>query len=789
MEKSIKRASIMRLLFAGIVLLIFTIIGNKVLKDDFGEVMTWWLTLVLLGITFYPLSMVIFGKFRDGGWIFSKGIGLALSGWLLWYLSSVRIFKFTRTNAVITIGICLALNLVLVYFMGKKKKLEFNMEKLSCAAVSEALFFMLFISWCFLKGFKPEAYGTEKFMDYGFMTTMMRSEYMPPQDLWLSGENINYYYLGQYLATYFTKLSGVTVGRGYNLFLMTVAAFGFTMPYSIISNVASVFIKDKYGDSSRRYGAFAPICGAVAGIAVSFSSNMQFTLYKYVLPKVRDLLGITEMAKNLDYEFPSYWFPNATRYIGYFPETTDKTIHEFPLYSFVLGDLHAHVANIIFVLTVVAILLAWTMYRKDQEKLDFKQELLRPEILLLGFFVGLFHMTNYWDYPIYFVVSGAVILFSNLKKYRFTIKAVWLTAAHAAEILLISAIVCLPFTLSFDQISSEINLCSDHTPLYQLIILWGVPALSVIAFVINRIGDLKERGYFGEGSAETITVKVGDRTKTKVIKRCGLFVWMDKLSTSDMFVTILGLCALGLVLIPELVYVKDIYTGDYKRANTMFKLTYQAYILFGLAMGYMLPKLLIFIKKRGLRIFSGILLVMLFSTSLYFFESTKAWFGDYTDLSRYKTLDASAFIENESKADAELIAWLNENVEGTPVVLEKNGASYSFHERVSVLTGLPTVLGWKTHEWLWRSSRGTEYPPELTEREQDIEAIYCSNNEAIVRSLIDKYDITYIYVGKLEMEGFDSAVNAEFLKSLGTVVAEHKKGDGEKYDSFIVKVK
>ena len=42
--------------------------------------------------------------------------------------------------------------------------------------------------------------------------------------------------------------------------------------------------------------------------------------------------------------FPNmYWYPNATRFIH-------NTIHEFPLYSFVVSDLHGHVLDIPIVL-------------------------------------------------------------------------------------------------------------------------------------------------------------------------------------------------------------------------------------------------------------------------------------------------------------------------------------------------------------------------------------------------------------------------------------------------------
>ena len=88
------------------------------------------------------------------------------------------------------------------------------------------MFFSLFMFFTYIRCFKPYAYGTEKFMDYGFMTTMMRSDYMPPQDFWFSGTKLNYYYVGQFMAAFLTRLSFVNVSHGYNLMLMMVAAFG-----------------------------------------------------------------------------------------------------------------------------------------------------------------------------------------------------------------------------------------------------------------------------------------------------------------------------------------------------------------------------------------------------------------------------------------------------------------------------------------------------------------------------------------------------------------------------------
>ena len=88
---------------------------------------------------------------------------------------------------------------------------------------------------------------------------------------------------------------------------------------------------------------------------------MHYVIYAQIIPLIEKLTGK---------EVSSYWFPDATRYIGYNPyREEDRTIHEFPCYSFVLGDLHAHVINVFLVLTVLGILYSWNedKFRKKLE--------------------------------------------------------------------------------------------------------------------------------------------------------------------------------------------------------------------------------------------------------------------------------------------------------------------------------------------------------------------------------------------------------------------------------------
>ncbi len=853
----------------GFATLIF--IAKKLFEDEFSLVINWWLILLASGLAFLPLTMLVLRRFKDSGWLFSKVIGVAVSGWFMWLLASVKIMKFGSLQCWISVGICFALNVVLYLLYIHKRRntedfvlFENPQETVTHMALTELLFLLAFIIWNYIKAFRPEAYGTtEKMMDYGFMKAMFKSDYMPPEDMWLAGQPINYYYVGQFLATYLTKLAGTGVEYGYNFSLNMLAAFGFALPCSIVFNASWNFKSDKEKLKDR---VFPYVAAGISGLAVSIAGNMHYCIFNNLAPILRSIIGVQGLADKADYTFSGYWFPNATRYIGYNPETNDKTIHEFPSYSFVLGDLHAHVLNIMFVLTVIAILLGLILQRKkelegamqkglyleDRSKKGVAgfslKEIFQPQIILCGFFTGLFHTTNFWDYPIYFVVSGAIILFVNCRLYNFSKRTLLLTLFHAVIVIVTGDLMSLPFTLNFNQIASQLNICETHTPLYQLLILWGLPVIVTLVFLGALIKEKKE------------IVCNPARTNEEPGRKNVLFRFIANLNLSDMFILTLGLCAIGLVLLPEIVYVKDIYSGDYKRANTMFKLSYQAFIMFGMVMGYSLTKF-VFYSKKGLRVFGIIALYFLISTFGYFDNATKAWFGDYNfvtedgaiakDLDfvltiayyvlfgilavsifylfeakrkkykqliafsllgmfamsvviilfgsyfvkndRYKHLNSGVYLENENYDDFLATNWINENIEGRPVLLEANGNSYTYFERISTITGLPTILGWRTHEWLWQStSEEGGLPDIVAEREEDIEDIYTSDDYGYVMELLRKYNVEYIYVGGCEREKFNGddkpEINIPMLLQTGSVCYPEDFDASDTSGTFIIKV-
>lgn len=752
MEKKLM-AGIKGLLLAGVLL------GSRwLLGEDSVVFFRWWLAVLLLGIGALPVTGKLFASFRDGGWLVSKVLGIAGAGFLTWFLVCCKL-------AVFTVPVCLGLSIGLYLLVwgaalwksrrrtggGEDKKVQgyriFIPGEPGDILDGELIFTLFFLIWTYFAGFHPAAYGTEKFMDYGFMMAMMRSKTLPAKDLWYAGGVLNYYYGGQYFAVFLTKLTGTQVAQTYNLMRTLVAGFAYALPFVLVRQM----ILDIRGYQMKHREGAAVTGGLLAGAGVSLAGNMHYVMVGKLLPWIRKIFGMPEG----DY---TYWFPNSTRYIGYYPAENDKTIHEFPSYSFVLGDLHAHVVNVMFVLTVICLIYAMVQHYRNYKctvngtqcqnsgreyyRKIVKDALLEPYVWVFSFFIGLFHWTNYWDFVIYFVMGGLGVIYCNYLKFgesgepggwkRGLLVTGSVSLLHAVWVMIWGSIFALPFTLQFETMVSGIALAQNHSRPYQWWLIWGLPFLVTILYAVCVFRDRKEETELPEAS--------------------------------DFFGVILGFSAVGLILIPELVYVRDIYEKEFARSNTMFKLTYQAFIMFGILMGYAFVRLWIKQRCRLRKLLTAVGFVGFAGCCFYIATAVHSWFGQVWDPNQYQGLDAAAFLETSFSEDASAIRWLNENVQGNPVVLEANGDSYSDYERVSAMTGLPTILGWYVHEWLWRG--GTE---ELNQRIGLVETVYTSDQPELVGSILEEYEVEYIFVGRMEREKF-TGLNETALRELGTVV-------------------
>lgn len=718
---------------------------------DLLNIFWWWVIFFLIGLTFLPLTISLFKTFFDKGYIFSKILGILLISYTVWLLGSLKLLPFTYLNIFLIIALFLLINLALF-----KKNAGYSLSKahLKIFAVEEALFTLGLFFWSYVKSFEPSIHGLEKYMDFGFINSVLRTEYLPPPDMWLAPFSINYYYFGHFVTALLIKISNIAPAITYNL--MLAALFGLTLAasFSIGANLYYFF-----SSRSKTSSAILVLSGLLSAFLVTLGGNLH-TIYAFFKDYLPPENPVPFWQLPFSFNFSSYWYPNATRFIP-------NTIHEFPIYSFVVSDLHGHVLNIPFVLLIIALLI----------KIFFSSIIHNSYLLILGLLIAVFLMTNVLDGPIYllgiFLILLAKRLFINSSLKINFIQSLVIVSKQSAIILFLAIIFSLPFWLSFKPFGSGIGvLCApkiltnvgslgpllfevDHcsrSPFWMMMILWGFPYSLILGFTFYVFN-------FKFSSLKVVfkSCLSADRFKISNLK-------LRSNNPTNILIMVLIVFATILILIPEFVYVKDIYPAHY-RANTVFKFGYQAFIILGLISGYMLTRLISNIKDQISKISYSIFLIFalcaLILVSIYPYFAINSYFGG---LKNYQGLDGLKYLSNPYPEDYQAILWLNKNIKGQPVILEAQGDSYTDYARVSSNTGLATVIGWPVHEWLWRGSYD-----EAGKRSDEVTEMYESTDINLTKELLKKYKVEYVFLGDLERQKYQN-LNQEKFNQLGKVI-------------------
>jgi len=691
----------------------------------------WYITLLAIGIVFTPLTKKVFKNFNfDFGYPFAKTLGIILLSYFVFVLGIVKIIPFDRLALIFSLCLFAIINWF-IYRKNVSRVETQNFASLRIIIFEEILFIFCLFFWIFIRSQEPSIHGLEKFMDFGFINSILRTEFFPPKDIWYSPEPINYYYFGHLSGALLIKLSNIKASIGYNLILSTIFAQGVTQIFSLVINIIK-----RYDQKLNQFKAI--IYGLIGAYLVNLGGNLH-TIYLFTkgypnetpIPFWKIFSGFNPTA---------YWYPNATRFIPF-------TIHEFPSYSYVVADLHGHVFDIPFVLLTLGFLF---IFFTTTKKLRTDAKFCVSTTIFLGFMTAVHYMTNAFDGPIYILLTLIIFFFMFGISVKFLINTVSLIVSFI--------IFSLPFSWFFKPFVSGIGVnCSPKflteigkiwpfifekgncqiSPIWMLFVLWGFFWISFGIFLIIK-------SSFAKASAD---------------KQLNNFLFI--LFSFGIFLTI----------IPEFFYIKDIYPAHF-RANTMFKLGYQAFSMMGLA-SIVTFYLLKNIKKSIVYyLLSIVFVVFLFFPSVYPYFSVPSYYGQ---LNRKVQLDGQVWLKDNNLEDNEIIDYLNKNEKGQPVILEAQGDSYTDYGRISAFTGLPTVAGWWVHEWLWRGSSDI-----VGKRIPEVVSLYESNNISETKSLINKYQIKYVVISRLERQKYPNLFEKKWLK-IGKLIFKSSNGFGALY--------
>ncbi len=676
--------------------------------ETFLFIVYCWLAATVLQCVMMPILVPRLRNYlADGGWAVGRISIWLLMGIALWTCAHRDIPANSLTGITMMFLIMAALSFQRFQAF-REEIIDFLRASWKIILIEEFLFAFGLAFFTMVRCYNPQIIGLEKFEDLGFMSSYLRSPTLPAADMWLSGEKINYYSFGHFLGAFMTRLWNIDMVISYNLLLGLLFGLVFMQSFSVVVNLLQ-------SRSGEKISLVPSILGGVLGaMLLCLGGNTQTFWY---------------FLKHGNWQ--GYWYPDATRFIEY-------TIHEFPAYSFVVSDLHAHLWGLPIVLLFLTMTIVW--YRSFLHEKSPK--VFYSFSIVLGVVWGVMGMTNTWDAAIYAVF----LVFLGMTLVCWQPRRISSILISAFIIIIVAVGISSSWWIHFKPFSNGVGRVTTGSPWWQLLVLWtGHGVLSGLAIVVAAMSlwHFRKKSNPDGWQKSNFTLILG----------LGILAWI-------------------LLIIPEVIYIKDIYAG-HVRANTMFKFTYQSVVVFSLVIGWLFGYVLkpspyhqkvLREESRGALI--AIIVVVTATMMVYPFFGYRDFYNGFKE---FKGLNGMMWIKEQYPSDYDAILWMRKKIKEQPVILEAVGDSYSSFARVSTYTGLPTVIGWRVHEWLWR---GTYDIP--GKRSADVQVIYESPLSEDAARLLNEYQVEYIFVGSKEREAYPK-MDVEQLKQLGQIV--FKSGD------------
>jgi YYY domain-containing protein len=758
-----------------------------------SDAFAWWWLIQLIGLIGFPVTFQVFRFLPDRGYNFAKIVGLLGLSFLAWIGASLHVIPNDRWSLVLILGLLAVISLAIATLTRAQLR-EFLARRWLYVLGSEALFTLAFAVALLLRTDVVDLLPGERPTDAGLMNAIIRADYFPPKDPWLSGHDVNYYYFGHLMVTELAMLGDVPVRIAFNLGLGLIAALSvsaaFGLTYNLLATRASSAV-------SFTFALAAPFLllivsnleGLFELLAVHDIGSSGF----YHLVDIHGLDGPRESSEWYPTEW--YWTLRATNFVN---GSVDR---QFPFAKFMYGELHSENLAIPLVLLVMGF--ALNFWYSTSGFLRLKSGVLLPAVFTALAMGGL-AVAQPWYVPallalLAVVLAGRCYLESRTLSLRTLRPAVLLTLLVAV----LAVLIYFPFYYSADFGSIKgfiLETGSGATQPHHFFYMWlplgwlagvlvsavaaragpvrrtitaaALPALAVLALWATMLlfdagpGALVDDIIDRAANASWLTVLILGAFLT-----ASVFVFFQHLARAEgrgpgsgtAFALVLVALATLLLLGVEFFWVDDGSLEAMGAAiygsigfNTYIKANFLAWFFLSIGGAYGLYRLLAVASPRTLALRAArwsaltIAAVVIGLGLIYPVTSTL-----YTTrlFNEPRHLDMLWGMRAGTPAEYEAILWLGDNVSGTPTVLEAVGDSYTPFARVSANTGLPTVLGWPAHEAHWR---GGSWEPQAGRREA-VERIYETTDPAEAKALLDQYDVEYVYVGPLEREAYGEA--------------------------------
>lgn len=787
-----------------------------------SQVLAFWAAALLVAVAALPITFALLRRLPDAGTGLSFAAGLLLSGWTYFILRTASVLPPGRGGYLLAVA---AVAIVSAAVAGRDRRfagtVRFQWPSLIAVA---GLFTLFFFGYVAFRGYNPEIVGTEQPMDFLYLNATLESDDYPPRDPWLAGKRASYYYFGYLQVGLLTRLADVPSSIGYNLGL----AYTFAASATGIASLAVALGRWVFGPRLRVWAPGAAVAAIVLLLAVgSLSAIFEWSaaherynerLYRWMGVEWLLPCEIGDPATEC-YEGPAgqprtdSWYPTEFWFWWRGSRIIPGTITEFPFFSFLLGDLHPHVMAIPVVLLALGLALAWWRGRR---RLDWRTHVRAPwPGIAVALVLGGLAFQNTWDVITFCCVFAGAVLLRNLRRER-ALPAIGNSLTYLAPVFVLAVIAYLPWYLTFSSQASGLyayvgegtrpaHAFLQFGPLLAAALValtWALrgtnprvlldslafalpaPLLPFLGWALLAAarGDL-HNGFEARGAGGWVTLAAYGVATWLLAGATIATAWRRSAAAG-----VVALAGVGALLLygAELFLIKDIFFDSAPRLNTVFKLSYQAWVLLSLAGGVALAVAV----RRAMQLrptfawLAAPALVLVAAGLVYPLIAMPNRTNGFSS-SGDNTADGLAFLARNDPDEYALTRWIADHTNAGDVVIETTGRRYAVGEdgqvrlvdasvdysdagRIAARTGSSTPIGWYFHEVQWRGVSAANNE-QFSARQEMVDAVYLNDDPADVLRLMRRLDAEFVVVGREELRRYPREHMTPFDTFLDTV--------------------